>query len=638
MSWFPGFFAPSFAWLALLLVPLVIVYFLKLRRTRVSVPSLALWRQVINDQRVNAPFQKFKRNLLLFLQILLLMLLVLAAMQPFLRGSEGDEQFLTILIDTSASMAAVDEKGDSRLDLVKEEVGALIDGLLPGQRLTMISVSGTARRLTDFSDNKVLLHSALDDLEVSDVPSRLEDGLRLAQALARTVPEVRSVRLYTDGNLPMRLNPATNEPVAAVNIDLPFEVEYFQLPAAGNNIGITALNARRSSQSTWDVFVRVETTGQGSAEGLLSVSSNGSPVSEETVILEAGESQRLVFSVDATTAQQLHVRLRPVGHDALASDNEAWLDLEKGRELTVYCPSDLTIYRHALEALGGAIVEPDAAGETRLTQYDLVISEGSSLPDVEGSTYLLDGAIPEALQSLVRRGDESCQVVDWQRDANLLQHVQLKEVLISEEVVKEEGVADAEIERLGFEILAHGTNGPLIVRERDGLKLKYYLLFHADASTLPYRVGFPVLISNAVTEAMQHASLTEVQAPRTGVLPVLSVEAGSTYRVTHPDGRHEERVADDKGRLVGVGASQVGTYDVRRGSELIDRIGVGLLDASETSLVTADRIQFNEISVAAEEDLVPADRPLWPTLATLAFVVLLIEWWLYQKRPGGLTT
>ena len=63
MSWWP-FLANQWAWLFLLLVPLVIFYFLKLKRPRLEIPSLALWRSVLNDQRVNSPFQRFKRNIL----------------------------------------------------------------------------------------------------------------------------------------------------------------------------------------------------------------------------------------------------------------------------------------------------------------------------------------------------------------------------------------------------------------------------------------------------------------------------------------------------------------------------------------------------------------------------------------------
>src|SRR5262249_13461255 len=103
MRWL-GFFAASSAWLALLVVPLVFVYFLKLRRPRQQISSLALWYQVINDQRVNSPFQKFKRNLLLLLQLLVLACLVLAAMQPFLPRASVRAQYQPVQIDCSASM------------------------------------------------------------------------------------------------------------------------------------------------------------------------------------------------------------------------------------------------------------------------------------------------------------------------------------------------------------------------------------------------------------------------------------------------------------------------------------------------------------------------------------------------------
>src|SRR5215212_5708435 len=96
---FGGFHALSHLWLASLLVPLVLFYFLKLKRPRVEIPSLLLWRQVLQDQRVNSPFQRFKRNLLLLVQILILTLLALAAMQPFLRRENQRSDRLPILID-----------------------------------------------------------------------------------------------------------------------------------------------------------------------------------------------------------------------------------------------------------------------------------------------------------------------------------------------------------------------------------------------------------------------------------------------------------------------------------------------------------------------------------------------------------
>src|SRR5262245_51130429 len=146
-SWIPGFTSLTSAALFALLIPIVVFYFLKLKRPRMEIPSLALWRQVISDQRVNAPFQRFKRNLLLLLQIMLLCLLALAAMQPYWRGNLDKANYLPVLIDTSASMGAIDEgTGKTRLDLAKAEVDRLIEGLLPGQKLSLLSVGSTARR------------------------------------------------------------------------------------------------------------------------------------------------------------------------------------------------------------------------------------------------------------------------------------------------------------------------------------------------------------------------------------------------------------------------------------------------------------------------------------------------------------
>jgi Ca-activated chloride channel homolog len=662
MSWFPSFFRPSMAWLLALLIPIVIFYFLKLRRTRLEISSLALWRQVINDQRVNAPFQKFKRNLLLLLQILLLCLIALAAMQPFFPGEAERQNHLPILIDVSASMGAVDETGTSRLDLAKREISEIIDGLLPGQRVTLISVGATARRLTDFTDNKTVLRDALRRLQVEDARGRLEDGLRLAQALSRTL-QIERVRFYSDGNLPTKPNPTTGEPMALVDFDLPFPVDFFKIPsrgssgatvplesenrsgsseqtarggpAAGNNIGITAFNARRATIDRWDVFLRVEGSRAGGTEAEVTLKANREVIGRERMVLGPGESQRMVFRVDATVANDLQAELNPVGHDALKSDNVAWLHLPPGRPLRAYCDASLPVFRHALQATEGVEVDPDDAGNQRFTSYDLLVSEQSDDAARNADLAVFVGVVPQDLQSLIRIEDEPAEVIDWQRDALILQHVQLRNVVISQQPAKQPDVDDSAIEQSGYEILAYGNRGPLLLRKREGIRLEYYFLFHTDRSTLPYRVGFPVLVSNLVTEALQQAALDELRAPSTGVLPPLALSPGETYRITSPDGRHQERTANDEGLLVGIPATRIGEYEIRSGNRVVEKFGVGLLDPVETSLLSVEKIHFNELSVAAEEERLQQDRPLWGRIALIAFCVLLFEWWYFQKRPSG---
>ena len=62
-------------------------------------------------------------------------------------------------------------------------------------------------------------------------------------------------------------------------------------------------------------------------------------------------------------------------------------------------------------------------------------------------------------------------------------------------------------------ILARGPRGPLIVERTDGDALHVALLFHTDRSTLPYRVGFPIFVSNVVHATLSHSPPSPAPIP-----------------------------------------------------------------------------------------------------------------------------
>ena len=65
-------------WALLALVPpaIIALYFLKLKRQPLSVPSTYLWSRTIEDLHVNSLWQRLRQSLLLFLQLLLIALAI----------------------------------------------------------------------------------------------------------------------------------------------------------------------------------------------------------------------------------------------------------------------------------------------------------------------------------------------------------------------------------------------------------------------------------------------------------------------------------------------------------------------------------------------------------------------------------
>jgi hypothetical protein len=584
-----------------------------------------LWRQVLQDQRVNSPFQRFKRNLLLLLQILILILLVLAALQPYWRGGPGKHRRLPVLLDCSASMGALDKPGGtSRLSEAKRRVREMIDGLNSDQELCLVSFDNTARRRTGFTNNKRLLRDALDQIEVEEVPSDLEQALRLVQAMGRSEPFDEAL-LFSDGNFPPR-----------VNFDLSFKLNYQRLAPAGPNLGITALSAQHSATGGWDVFVQIEGSADGEGNASVDLLQDSQSIGSERISLARGRGQRMVFQVKGDHPASLQVRLTPDGFDSLAADNAAYLELPESRPLRVFVPKSMIAYRLALQGMSGIELFPQETSDDASGSFDLVMSDRPQDMSLAARTRLSVGFIPAELQRAVEAGTNGSTVVDWRRDSSVLQHVQLADLVVLDQPHFAVNASEGDLESFGYEVLIHGERGPLLVRKQDADTVRLALLFNTDRSTLPYRVGFPILVANVVQIALEQAGLAEADADRTGVLPPLALAPSHRYDIQAPQQKLEPVSADEHGTLSGVRAARVGYYSISENGTTRRRVGASLLSPTETSMAGIEQIQFNErLQVSAAVALVKTDRPLWPPLLMLGLCVLMVEWWFFQRKPGG---
>ena len=612
-------------WLLLLIPPLVLLYFLKLKRPRLAVPSLVLWQQVVNDNRVNSPFQRFKRNILLLLQLILLILLIIAALEPYRKGGVSSSARLPILIDRSASMGATDSNGVSRLELAKREVRAMIEGMTFDEEMCIIAFGKTALQVQDFTSNKRLLLDAIDAIEIEDVPSDVTDGMRLADAMWRMERFDRAL-LISDGNVPEQ-----------IEFELPLKLDFQKLTPADVNMGITELNARRGAEGSWSIFVNVTASEGNTHSAELELIQDGEPRASQVLAPSGGQGQRVSFSIGASKATSLELRLKVDGFDAMESDNVAYLELAPQRPAWVWISPSLSTYRSAAEANPDVRLFPQEGSADTPRDYDLIITDNAQEP--KGSTAPVSlhvGYVPEDLQDVIRMNPEPTAVISWQRTSPLLEHVELTDLVILDQAITAQGLKEGDLENRRYEVIAHGKHGPLVLHKREGQKQSFFLLFHTDRSTMPYRVGFPIMVSNLVREAMLQAGLLEVAGDRTGVLPALSLTPEQSYRVRGPGGFDRTEKTDVTGTLSGVPAPRVGQYVLSKGDSQA-KMGVSLLQPSETLLTSVKQLNFSEIAVAARADSPETAKQLWWLFALMAMGFLLIEWWFFQRRPGGFT-
>ena len=328
----------------------------------------------------------------------------------------------------------------------------------------------------------------------------------------------------------------------------------------------------------------------------------------------------------------IQVKLVPGAKDSLSADNTAWINLELARPLNVYVRENNEPLQKIIENIAGIkIVDRDAE------LIDLVISDNEEDFELNAASYLSFGVIPSDLQGVFEWSEQQSKVIDWERSDLLLQHASLADLLMLKTLNFSQEAALSSIEKKSYEIIAHGEKAPIAIKKHFGDSNRYFFLFHYNQSTFPYKVAFPIMLTNMVNLALVNSGLSERLGDKTGILPELALASNTEYRVSGPAGEQTFK-SNAAGLVNGIASPLSGSYIITKGGEKVTEISVSLLSSLETGLTVQDAVNFNEVTVEVTEEEAVTDKPLWPILAVIGFLLLLLEWWFYQKRPGKLRT
>jgi hypothetical protein len=266
---------PWWAGLLLLLVPLLILllYFLKLKRRPLQVPSTFLWKKSIEDLHVNSLFQWLRQNVLLLLQLLTVLFLIYALMAFQMHGNMVEGKHYIIMVDNSASMSATDVS-PSRLEQAKKEAIDEIDRHTDNDTGMVVVFNSSAEILQSYTRDRSLLRRAVEGVKPTQRPTRIEEALSLADSLAnprQSTEDVASrpadedpakartyvaaegipteVFLYSDGRFP------DVQGFALGNLSMYYRPMGRSEREAVDNVGLVTLNAVRDEKDPTRVLV-----------------------------------------------------------------------------------------------------------------------------------------------------------------------------------------------------------------------------------------------------------------------------------------------------------------------------------------------------------------------------------------------
>ncbi|MFZ5830803.1 MAG: vWA domain-containing protein [Planctomycetota bacterium] len=660
-NWFGSHTANMFSawqWALLGLVPpaIILLYFLKLRRHPLVVPSTYLWRRSIEDLHVNSIWQRLRKNLLLLLQLLLILLVALAVLRPSVAGRKLTGERSIFVIDNSASMQAVDVK-PSRLAEAKRHVRGLIDEMRSGDVAMLVSFSDVAKIEQPYTDDRRALREALERIQPTERRTDLGEALRVAAGLAnpgRSGTDPNDIR--TAAALPADLYIFSDggfAPVAGFSLGnlkptfVPVGAE------AATNLAITAFGVGRSERDPQKLqaFGRIENLGAAQAGSTVELHLDGRLIDADRVDIPAGQGHSVAFDLSGVDTGTL--RLRVSAEDDLPIDNEAFAVVGVPRQAEVLMltpgnrPLELALQTGEVSELARVRIETPAflkqpeyqtlAGSGAL---DWVIYDRCQPERLPTANTLFVGSLPPVGGWSADPKTGGLEIIDIDQSHPLLQWLDLGNV----HVFLGSPLKPPQAAR----VLVDSDVGPLLaIAPREAYEdavLAFPIVEQLPsggqgmATDWPSRISFPTFMLNCA----QYLGGARRGSAQDSIRPgdTVTLESPSTktkLSVMTPRDEVLPVPVDPSGKAAFTSTGVQGIYRVQADRQPYRSFPVNLFDPAESNLAlgAAPSLSIGHTQVAGQVSWEPSRNELWKWILLLGLAVLAFEWWLYNRRVYG---
>ena len=401
-----NFLSPLALLVGTLALPLLLLYFLKVRRRQATVSSLLLWDPALRDREASAFFQRLQRDPLLILQLLVLVALALALARPAVTVMGHGAKRIVVVLDTSASMKATDVS-PSRFARAQREALGLVGGLGAGAEVMVIEAAVQPRVLAPFSHDREQTLAAIRNAYARDLPNRLGEAVRTARALVGQDAQAE-IHVFTDGAHPAALRGQADD----------VRVRWVGVGQRGRNVAITNLAVRRNYIGAFDsqAFVSFVNFSDQAESFSFSLTIDGEVVAEKTLTLDPQVRRAVVLPFSHLGGGVLRARLNVT--DDLAADDIAYAVIAPARTIQVLLVSPGNLFLEKELSTDPQVKlevrKPDAYSGG-MEGFDVVVLDSVSPARIGSGRFVLVNTAPPDVPLEVLGRLESPVIMDWDR-------------------------------------------------------------------------------------------------------------------------------------------------------------------------------------------------------------------------------
>lgn len=584
--------------LLLTIPPVIMLYILKRKYKEEVISSSLLWKEVYKNTRANTPWEKFKKNILLLLQIIIILSVILALMSPFISIGGKSYKNVIMVIDNTASMNTIYDDSNSRLEQGKTLAKEYLNSTKEGTKTYIISYDGTSNLLLNGDFNKSNAASIIDKISTSYGSGDISDVVSFVKAIGDGIGEEYEALIFTDKQVAIS--------------DINGRIVYL------GNSGLNATVDNVSHKFVDDkvkVIANVTNNGDSLYEGDFSLYNGEELAKVESVNLQVGESKTLSFELDSLNSDYLKGELSR--KDILMEDNTYYHVVNENKVKKILLVTDENIF---LEKAFGSIENTevyktnDASNITENDDYDLYVFD-NKMPEVmprKGNILFINPNSNEFFNVL--EGGEIGQATAVK--GSVSSYLEDTQFTLSKYNI-------IETPYYGTNILTIGDNSIGFKGEINDRKIAA-LSFDLHSTDFALKKEFPILIYELGEELISTGMVYSNNFKAGEKIVVKSSDFESEINVTYPNGDIKELKSGEevKGELA------LGIYKINQ-NDNNESFSVNFPTSSESD-TSVEAIGENSNIVYGKSNL-KSGFNLTPIFILLAMLVVAFEWILYKK-------